>query len=118
MSFAPPTAWAQADLGAAAYAPGGGAEAVDDAFSPLSGRALEEAGRMLDEDEARQPDLVQQLRAETGPAYAPPPSGVRSSRRALARRRRLRASRAPRASGRRSSSCCPPLSCPAWCWSG
>jgi hypothetical protein len=38
---------------------------------------LDDVGRLLDEDDARQVDLAQQLRVETGPQYAQQPAGVR-----------------------------------------
>ena len=77
MALPPPSAW-QSDLPVASRsALGGLAEA--EALSPLTQRSIEDAGRMLDEDDSRPLDLVTLLQREAGPTYSPSPPGVRLS---------------------------------------
>jgi hypothetical protein len=72
----PPPTWLADGLGAVASGPGlGGVSRLS--MPAVSAQQVEETGRLLDEDDARQWDLAQQLRVETGPQYAQQPVGVR-----------------------------------------
>ena len=74
MAAPPPAAW-QSD-GLPGFAPLAVARSAE-AFTPLSDKAVEAAGHMLDQDDLRPQDLVHLLRNETGPPYTLPPAGVR-----------------------------------------
>ena len=68
---APPVQW-QSDLASSSFSGG----ASQGASQGVSTALLDDVGRLLDEDDARTPDLVTLLR-QTGPAYSPQPAGVR-----------------------------------------
>ena len=73
----PPPTWLADGLGSVPSGPGLG-DAAPRFLPAVSPQQVEEAGRLLDEDDARQWDLAQQLRIETGPQYAQQPAGVRA----------------------------------------
>lgn len=70
----PPPAWLADGLG---QPPAAAALAGPSSAPALTVQQLDDVGRLLDEDDARQVDLAQQLRVETGPQYAQQPAGVR-----------------------------------------
>lgn len=75
----PPPVWLADGLGQATT-PAGVADVGGPRLPALTPQQLEDTGRLLDEDDARQVDLAQQLRVETGPQYAQQPVGVRARR--------------------------------------
>ena len=77
----PPPTWLADGLGAVSSGPGLG-DVSRSSMPAVSAQQVEETGRLLDEDDARQWDLAQQLRVETGPQYAQQPVGVRGVNRA------------------------------------